>query len=337
MVISNSILTRLSRHWVDKNCIGWAQNYFEENVVNVSGNTDGTTVTISKVNSLDGDVEVCQRKGKVISLFDLKANLGFVSSGKQQGVTGTIEVPEIAYDTESDEYQFQISFGGEYASETQDIVTKIIKSKIIPTLRKTFSAFGPKLIKDHASEIQEPEDQVKSVFTKQNQSGTSTKTSTTIFKKEEKPAAASVAAPAQSQSHSTANTSKLHFEEDFVCPADVLYLTLLEKNRVSAWTRSQAEISPEEGTEYSLFGANVTGRILKLTAPTGIVMSWRLKSWKPEHYATLTIALEQGSSATKMVVDFEGVPIGQEDVVRDNFEDYYIRCIKVTFGFGAVL
>lgn len=47
--------------------------------------------------------------------------------------------------------------------------------------------------------------------------------------------------------------------------------------------------------------------------------------------------LIQSSGETKVVVKFGGIPIGEEERVRDNFEDMYIRSIKITFGFGAVL
>lgn len=42
-------------------------------------------------------------------------------------------------------------------------------------------------------------------------------------------------------------------------------------------------------------------------------------------------------SAKYLVVKWSGIPVGEEDRVRGNFEDYYIRSIKITFGFGAVL
>lgn len=68
-----------------------------------------------------------------------------------------------------------------------------------------------------------------------------------------------------------------------------------------------------------------------------ITQLWRLLDWKDGHYAQLDIQLKQGSGETKMVVKWTGIPIGEEDRVRNNFEDYYVRSIKITFGFGAVL
>ena len=42
-------------------------------------------------------------------------------------------------------------------------------------------------------------------------------------------------------------------------------------------------------------------------------------------------------AVTVMRVDWEGVPVGQEEVTKRNWNEYYVRSIKVTFGFGTVL
>lgn len=55
--------------------------------------------------SMDGDVDVSQRKGKVITLFDVKVQLEYEGKTKDdEDVSGTITIPEVAHDTEEDEY-----------------------------------------------------------------------------------------------------------------------------------------------------------------------------------------------------------------------------------------
>lgn len=108
-------------HWVDKNCFDWAKQYFNENLINLKF-TDNfkdkeISVITKSIKELTGDVEVCQRKGKIISLFDLKLSINFESfinnsnSGNDiESFKGLINIPEIAYDTEIDEFQFDIQF-----------------------------------------------------------------------------------------------------------------------------------------------------------------------------------------------------------------------------------
>lgn len=64
-------------HWVNKDARGWAQKYFEENLTVLTASSGETSVKVDKVVSVDGDVDVSQRKGKVITLFDVKMRLEF--------------------------------------------------------------------------------------------------------------------------------------------------------------------------------------------------------------------------------------------------------------------
>jgi activator of HSP90 ATPase len=38
-----------------------------------------------------------------------------------------------------------------------------------------------------------------------------------------------------------------------------------------------------------------------------------------------------------MRVTWSGVPVGQEEVTKRNWGEYYVRSIKQTFGFGTIL
>lgn len=336
-------------HWVDKNCIDWARAYFNENLVGSSYKTDdGREVEVKSVSSLEGDVEVCQRKGKVISLFDLRIILNIEGiSANDKTFKGSVTVPELAYDTEADEIQFDISIYNEDSDSEK--MRLIAKKELIPILRKRLLVFGKDLIDSQASDIQLESDKVNSKFTKENQTESVKKTAPVTASAN---APANAPAPSKAPNHSSAaskaatsspsnvpryNTATLHLEPTFNTTAEQLYITLLDVQRVSAWTRSQAQIEPKEGSEFKLFGGSITGKIKKLVENEHITQSWRLEDWKAGHYAELDIQLKQGAGETTMVVKWSGIPIGEEDRVRGNFEDYYVRSIKITFGFGAVL
>jgi len=64
-------------HWVNKDVSPWARNYLEGELAEVSAEQDGVTAKIDKVVSMDGDVDVSQRKGKVITIFDVKLKLEY--------------------------------------------------------------------------------------------------------------------------------------------------------------------------------------------------------------------------------------------------------------------
>ncbi|KAI5961926.1 AHA1 [Candida theae] len=330
-------------HWVDKNCLAWSKEYFDEKLTNLEVEDGDSKVKIANVSSVEGDVDVSQRKGKVLSLFDVRIVLTFKgSNGNVDDINGSITIPELAYDSTSDGLVFDISVYNETSGNSS--ITDLIKGKLIPELRKKLMQFGPDLIEVNSKDIQLEADKVTSTYTKANLTQGRKSESNSEHKHESKVASSANLSPAQqTKSQSTVpkyNTTTLHLEPTFNTSAEQIYITLLDASRIAAWTRSPPEIEsfpPKQGSLYRFFGGAVSGKILKLVPNERIVELWRLQDWKEGHYAELDMQLIQSSGETKVVVKFSGIPIGEEERVRDNFEDMYIRSIKITFGFGAVL
>ncbi|KAK5001860.1 hypothetical protein LTR28_012142, partial [Elasticomyces elasticus] len=111
--------------------------------------------------------------------------------------------------------------------------------------------------------------------------------------------------------------------------------------RIAAFTRAPPKVfeGARTGGKFELFGGNVSGEYTELEPPTRIVQKWRLAQWPQGHYSTLKIKFEQNDvdAVTVMRVDWEGVPVGQEEVTKRNWGEYYVRSIKTTFGFGTIL
>ncbi len=65
------------------------------------------------------------------------------------------------------------------------------------------------------------------------------------------------------------------------------------------------------------------------------MQSWRLDQWPKGHFSKLQIEFDQNDvdSVTVMRVTWSGVPIGQEEVTKRNWDEYYVRSIKKTFGY----
>ena len=72
-------------HWVNKDVKDWARDYLTKNVVGLSAEEGETTIKIKCIDSMEGDVDVSQRKGKVITLFDVKLILDY--EGEVLGIT----------------------------------------------------------------------------------------------------------------------------------------------------------------------------------------------------------------------------------------------------------
>ena len=64
-------------HWVNKDAREWARQYLEKSLIGTSAENGDVSANVSKILSMDGDVDVSQRKGKVITLFDVKLQMEY--------------------------------------------------------------------------------------------------------------------------------------------------------------------------------------------------------------------------------------------------------------------
>jgi len=238
-------------------------------------------------------------------------------------VSGTITIPEVAHDSEEDEYVFEISIYSE--SQEKESVKDLVRLKIVPKVRKILSQFAGDLIAQHGKDIQ-------------HASGSSPSSVVSTPVKSVTPIPAKPATPVVSTSEQIVNTVTLSDTAEFQTTAEELYTTFVDAGRVAAFTRAQPQVfEPKEGGKFKLFGGNVEGEFLGLEKPDKIVMTWRLSGWPAGHFSKFTLVFDQGYDTTTLRYTWEGVPIGQEDVAKKNFSEYYVKCIKTTFGFGAVL
>jgi activator of HSP90 ATPase len=194
---------------------------------------------------------------------------------------------------------------------------------------------APALIAEHGKDIQHAPGSNPS-------SGVSTPKFTSSSSIPKPSAAKSEATSTQtSREGSNVNVTKLTDSSEFRTTAAELYTTFTDPGRITAFTRSAPVVfdGPKPGGRFELFGGNVTGSYVELVEPTKIVQKWRLSQWPQGHFSTLSIRFEQNDvdAVTVMRVDWEGVPVGQEEVTKRNWGEYYVRSIMTTFGFGTVL
>lgn len=204
----------------------------------------------------------------------------------------------------------------------------LIRSKIIPQLRKQLVKLGPALIAEHGKDIQH------APGTSPSLGPTTTITSSTAAQANAKSTSASKSSPISKGI--SVNTTTVRSDEEFRTTAAELYETFTSSDRLTAFTRAPPKVfeGAQVGGRFELFGGNVSGKYTELKKPTKIVQQWRLSQWPDGHYSTLNIEFDQNDvdSVTIMRVTWDGVPVGQEEVTRRNWGEYYVRSIKTTFG-----
>ncbi|KAF4216303.1 hypothetical protein CNMCM8980_008338 [Aspergillus fumigatiaffinis] len=312
-------------HWVNKDASPWAKNYLKEKLRTLSAEEDGVSVKISNLLTMDGDVDVSQRKGKVITLFDVKLQLEYEGKTKdEESVSGTITIPEVAHDTEEDEYVFEIENYSDSASKQP--VKDLVRSKLVPQIRQELGKLAPALIAEHGKDIQHAPGVNPS-------SGFATPPSY--------PQTSKSASPAPQTTTTTTNkvavnTTTVTVSDEFRTTAEEMYTTFTDPQRIAAFTRGAPRQfdGAQVGGKFSIFDGNVNGEFVKLDKPKQIVQKWRLAQWPEGHFSTLEINFDQNDvdGVTQMRVTWTGVPVGQEDVTKQNWDVYYVRSIKQTFG-----
>lgn len=221
-----------------------------------------------------------------------------------------------------------------YASDlSKEPVKDLVRKEITPQIRKHLQKLAPLLIKEHGKDIQHapgsgptsgattPKILQSSSVAKQKDDPTSTSSTTT--------------------SKSNINVTSLSDLQEFRTTAEQLFETFTDPQRIAAFTRAPPKVfeGAKEGGKFEIFGGNVSGSYVKLDQPKYIEQKWRLAQWPAGHFSTLKIRFDQNDvdAVTVMKVDWEGVPVGQEEPTKRNWSEYYVRSIKTTFGFGTIL
>lgn len=198
----------------------------------------------------------------------------------------------------------------------------------MPELRKTFQKLAPALMAAHGKDIQHAAGvDPSSGFTPAKTLSHSSITKETSSSK-----------PAATKTEGSVNTVTLTDSAEFRAPAEEAYQVFVDPQRIAAFTRGAPKVfeGAQKGGKFEIFDGNVSGEYLELEPPKKIVQSWRLAQWPAGHYSTLKIEFDQNDvdHVTVMRVTWDGVPVGQEEVTKRNWSEYYVKSIKQTFGYG---
>ncbi|KAL0569391.1 Co-chaperone [Marasmius crinis-equi] len=317
-------------HWKNKNVTKWGKEWFEKELqaVRVKGEKEGEELSIADVREVDGDIELGQRKSKLITIYDCKVTLAFEGTCSDgTSVQGTIHIPEVSHeitvDKTSDYSYYWAPNSTNAASEA--LITQMRKL-VPPILEEIFARFPVAMIDTHGRDL--------TVSADPSRAGTPTPgaPAAAASASASTGAAANSAAakPAVKKAEKALNTSTVEAEATLVAAADDLFSLLTDEKRIPMWTRAPAQSAAKPDTEYTLFGGGVKGKYISLEPSKKIVQTWALSSptWPEGHTATLTTTLDQSSESTKVTWVLEGVPKGQEDEIKRNLEGYYIHGLK---------
>lgn len=112
------------------------------------------------------------------------------------------------------------------------------------------------------------------------------------------------AASAQAQTQKTG--SAIHQEIDFKTTPARLYEALLDAKQFSAFTKDTADVVPQAGAPFKLFGGRIEGRNVELIPNQRIVQAWRPASWPAGVYSIVRLEFVARGAGARIVLDHAG-------------------------------
>jgi len=314
-------------HWTEKNASPWSQERIKDLFKNIPVPSAEADLEIESVEKCDGEASANNRKGKLIFFYEWEILLnwhGKLKDGTDMKHKGNIKIPNLSEENDISDWDIQISLKDpdEEGEKLRQIMLKDGKTVIRNQLEKYVTELKQEFSKGM---ILPKKDEVKPDHIKNLASGFNKKVSMEPVVSKTKVTGLKIDTTAISQVYK------------FQCTAEEFYNALTRIEMVTAFTRGHVKLDPVKGGSFALFGGNIVGKFDELVPNKKIVKQWRYKQWPEGHYSTVTIDIEQKSDHTEVKLNQSGVPTGEAEVTRNNWDRYYWDAIKKAFGFGAFL
>lgn len=321
-------------HWAERDMKPWSDKRLTElfadlELVRIKGSNDEAVVKTTKMAKCDGEAYINNRKGKSILVYELNVKVDWEGTiyddkgNKIDSTTGTLEMPYISEENDYDDFQIEMSCTD--ATDGAVRLKELLKREGFPKIRETIVKFLTELATGGGA-LEE------GIVKRASESKTSSSSAKQVL---------DTAVPAQSaedKKRDAAAQGKLKLSCTFRAkPADI-YDALLNPPKVSAFTQGPAEIRPEVGAAFKLFGGLISGEISALEKDAKIVQKWRINSWPAGAISTVTITMVENSSGeTKLKLDQVGIPEDQVVSTEEGWKMRYFEAIKKCFGYGDAM
>jgi activator of HSP90 ATPase len=126
--------------------------------------------------------------------------------------------------------------------------------------------------------------------------------------------------------------STLHYEVECKAAPQKVYDALLEAKQFSAWSGLPAEIDPREGGRFSLFQAQIVGRIVELVPDKRIVQAWRPAHWDQGIYSIVKFELKPHGTGSTLLLDHTGFPEAESASLDSGWQSHYIAGLTKYFA-----
>ncbi|KAL2326906.1 hypothetical protein Fmac_020333 [Flemingia macrophylla] len=311
-------------HWAETNCLHWSKAFFQAHLTNAAVTT---AVTVTKLESLDGEAYVNVRKGKVIPGYELTLRLAWEGLAAGSKVSGSVVIPYLSDENAAEDPDLTVTVreDGDVASELKAVMATEGKALILEKVRVWVAAMakgGP--VKDDLEAKKSAMTRGGGAAAARNGNGCGDERKSVGEGKKRK------------------GCKMISLTERFRCRAMDLFEIMMDEDRWKGFTQSDAKISKEVGGEFSIFNGSVTGTNLELHQGKFIVQRWRFGTWPDGMQSTVRIVFEEPEAGVT-VVKLTHSDLPEEDrygnaTVVENTErgwrEHIFQRIRTVFNFG---
>lgn len=316
-------------HWTEKNAGPWSETLWKKWLMDLELEDDTLgKLKVTEVSKFDGDVTLSNRKGKVISYYELVIDCKWecVHENGEDKATGTFTVPNISEENDPDDIEVDVSVKKTtpYARKCKDLMRKQGLKKI----QGLYEDFQMKLMSEYSQGMLKQKKGNKA----DGNAAAASKVSADLAKKMNKHIGVASGSAATKES-----TSAVSHEEDLECGPDDLYSVFTVRERFSAFTQSNCEVEPVVGKPITLCNGYIVGKFVELDENKKIVMEMRQQNWSEGTVSKVTLEFKFKAEAgiTKLMINQTGVPKSKIGECADRWREWCKR-IRRTFGYGSI-
>lgn len=126
--------------------------------------------------------------------------------------------------------------------------------------------------------------------------------------------------------------TSLHQEVNFKATPQRIYNAFLDSKQFASITGMPAEIYPQAGSAFSMFGGMIVGRNIELVPAQRIVQAWRPNHWDAGLYSLVRFELKPRGTETTIVLDHSSFPEGEFDSLSAGWKSHYWDPLKKFFA-----
>lgn len=118
------------------------------------------------------------------------------------------------------------------------------------------------------------------------------------------------------------------YKKYFKIKAEVqdVYACLTNQFTIELWSGYPAKIEAKEGTEFELWGGDISGKILKIEPERLLVQQWYFDGYDVE--SIVTIKLHEANTSVSVELQHTNIPDEVYDEFVNGWEEYFFGTIK---------